>query len=320
MQQKLIGLFNIDSKKIQNLALLKVEKYYKDKGYEIVWDNKVKIPYCEEIYVSCVFTENKHECKFFEDLIPRLPNVKIHIGGSGYDIFKQLPPEIDQIKVHQNFGFTSRGCIRNCEFCIVPRKEGKFHIVGDICDLWDGKSDSITLMDNNIFSNFEHFKMISEQLIKNNLKVDFNQGLDIRLLNEDFIQILKNLKPISTWKFSFDSLKYKNAFIKGSDLIKKYKMIEKCQIFLLCGFDTTIQEDFERIEILNKYRLNTFFMLFDKGSKLIGEPTEEQLLMLKKLRAPTGNKLKYLRILNLNNKNLELNLKPKKEIKTKKLF
>ena len=316
-----IGLFNIDSKRIPNYALCKVEKYYTDLGYEIIWNDKKRIDECSEIFVSCIFTKNKHECNFFENLIPKMPHVKINIGGSGYDIYKELPPEIENIKIHQNFGFTMRGCVRNCEFCIVPKKEGKLKIVADIYDIWDGKSNQITLMDNNIFANKEHFFNITNQLIKNNLQIDFNQGLDIRLLDDELAQQLVKLKPISSWRFSFDSLKYKTAFLRGAEILKKYKLAYKSQFFLLVGFDSTVQEDVERIRLLNQYKLNSFFMLFEKGKYIKGELSEEDKLVIGKLRCPIGNKLKYLRILELNNKNINNEIVTKVPIiKSKKLF
>jgi hypothetical protein len=301
---KKIGLFNLDSNKFPNLALYKIEQFYKNKGYEVIWNERIKIPECEEIFVSCIFSDKKKDCIYFEELRDRLPDVKIHIGGTGYDIDSKLPQEIENQKIHKNFGFTSRGCIRKCQFCVVPQKEGMWHSIGDIYDIWDGKSQEIILMDNNIFSNFEHFKKISEQLIENNLKVDFNQGLDIRLLTDDFAKILQKISPISTWRFAFDSPRYTKPFIRGADILKKYELLSRSQVYVLCGFDTTIHEDIERMRIISEYHLNAYFMLYDKGRKLKGELTQEEIDILEKVRAPSFVKEKYLKILNQNNRGI----------------
>ena len=128
-----ISIINIDSK-IPNLALKKIEKYHLDKGDEVIWDFPL-IP-SDKTYVSIVFSWNKEQAKQYPGA---------DIGGSGYDLKKKLPPEIDKIKPRINLGFTTRGCLRKCYFCIVPEKEGVVRTEGDIYDLWDGKSKELTI-------------------------------------------------------------------------------------------------------------------------------------------------------------------------------
>ena len=106
-----ILIINIDSKKIPNLALKKIEKYHLDKGDEVMWDMPLFAHLSDKIYVSCVFEKNKKQCETW--------GTRAEIGGSGYDINSKLPEEIENIKPRINLGFTSRGCIRNCKFCIV---------------------------------------------------------------------------------------------------------------------------------------------------------------------------------------------------------
>ncbi|GAH92586.1 unnamed protein product, partial [marine sediment metagenome] len=84
-----------------------------------------------------------------------------------------LRPEIEEMKPKINIGFTTRGCIRKCPFCIVPEKEGKIRVVGDIYDFWDREGTELIILDNNILALPEHFKMICTQLKQENLKVDF---------------------------------------------------------------------------------------------------------------------------------------------------
>lgn len=294
-----IGLFNIDSRKIPNIPLLKIEKYYKrEHGASVVWDNKFVINDMDAIFVSCVFSENKPMCDYFENYSKRHPEKNVQIGGSGYSLSTTLPDEIENINLHINIGFTSRGCIRRCPFCVVPRKEGKFRVVGDVYDLWDGISKDITIMDNNIFADYNHFDLVSKQLIDNNLRVDFNQGLDIRLLNDDFAKILKRLIPTRTWTFAFDSLDYKDQFIKGADTLKRHGLISKTQIYFLIGFDSSLEEDIERLKIIKCYNMNTFFMLYGKGERIHGSLSDEDIELIKSVRCPIGNKAKILKIIN----------------------
>lgn len=218
-------LINIDSK-ITNFALKKVEKYY---GVEnCVWDIPLYAGVADKIYVSCIFTSNRKEASSWE-----VWGEKCFIGGTGYDEYIKLPPEIDEIKPKINWGFTTRGCIRKCHFCFVPRMEGKIHAVGDIYDLWDGISKDVILADNNILALPKHFKMICQQLRDNNLKVDFNQGLDARLINDDMLNELKTIRHYE-YRFAWD----------GEDNLEdRFKHINKhlgqCLVYVYCdpGFD-----------------------------------------------------------------------------------
>ena len=96
-------LIDIDST-IPNLALKKIEKYYIDKGDTVTWNNSLDRLISDKIYVSCIFPENKNKCRDWEG--------SAEIGGTGYDIKKKLPEEIEMVKPKINWGFTTRGCIR----------------------------------------------------------------------------------------------------------------------------------------------------------------------------------------------------------------
>lgn len=178
-----ILIINIDSK-LPNLALAKIEMYHKIAGDEIIYDNDLYLNYVDKIYVSSIFTCNINKTKYYE-------KYNAIIGGTGYNIHTKLSDEIDKLEPKINIGFTTRGCIRNCSFCFVPQKEGKIHIVGDLYNIWDKKSNFVTLLDNNITALENHFISILKQAQKENIKLDFNQGLDFRLLNENMISEMK---------------------------------------------------------------------------------------------------------------------------------
>lgn len=242
-------IVNIDST-IPNLALAKIEKYHRDKGDEVRWDLPIFRGWADQIYVSCIFTKNKESCEEWA-------GPKTEIGGTGYDIYKKLPPEIDAMKPRINWGFTSRGCCRKCSFCFVPEKEGRLHITGDIYDIWDGKSKDITLMDNNILGKPNHFKKICIQLRKEKLRVDFNQGLDIRLLTDDLMNELKTIRH-KEYHFAWDG---------QEDLADKfrwlYSRLKRCTIYVLCGYNTTFQQDLDKFNILKKMGHNGFCMRYE---------------------------------------------------------
>lgn len=166
-----IGLIDIDSK-IPNLALMKLSSYYKnlDQEVEFVQPNKSY----EKIFASAIFTRSKNICLKLQEQY----GDKIEIGGTGWDIKKELDPVIEHMIpdydlysaeeiasrmkgimtkkrkfekateiVNAGMGFTSRGCVRECGFCFVPRKEGKFHNVAEIKDIINPKSNIIILHD-----------------------------------------------------------------------------------------------------------------------------------------------------------------------------
>ena len=245
-------LLNIDST-IPNLALKKVEKYHIDKGDEIIWDMALALGSVDKAYISCIFPENKYKCLIFEG--------RALIGGSGYDLSIKLPPEIDAVKPRINWGFTTRGCIRHCHFCFVPAMEGKIHAVGDIYDIWDSKSKELFIMDNNILAMPDHFKMICGQLRREGLRVDFNQGLDHRLLNEELWCELTSLKHKREIRFAFDDIAYKKTAIKALELMRGNGLKDwQTRWYVYVGVEDTLETVYDRLVILQSYKQKAYLM------------------------------------------------------------
>lgn len=243
-------MINIDSK-LPNIALLKIEKYHKLKGDDVIWDFPLIASKCDKIYVSCIFTENRHIAEEYEMYH------QADIGGTGYDIEKKLPEEIESIKLNINYGFTTRGCIRKCPFCFVPKKEGMIHEVGDIYDIWDGKSKDIVLLDNNILALPKHFEKICLQAQKENITIDFNQGLDIRLLNDDIASIIKSTK-MKQIRFAYDSSETKQIVEQKMEILHRNKI--KAMWYVLGGYNSTFEDALQRIEYLIRNNQRAYFM------------------------------------------------------------
>ena len=249
-----ILIIDIDSK-IKNYALAKVEKYHLDKGDEVTWNMPLARHIVDKVYVSCVFEKNKNLCFDYMD------DPKCLIGGSGYSLSIKLPDEIEQVKPKINLGFTTRGCIRNCEFCIVPQKEGKIKIVGDLSDLWDGKSKDVVLLDNNILSVPNHFRAVCKQARENNIRLDFNQGLDHRLLTDKVCEEIKKTK-MSDLRFAYDDISEFETVKKALDLLDKYSL-KHTFWYVLIGFDTTLEEDLQRVNYLKSRNQRVFAMRYN---------------------------------------------------------
>jgi len=249
-------LVNIDSV-IPNLALKKVERYHADRGDEVVWDMPIMAELSDKVYVSCVFPKNRQRA------------VSIHpkaiVGGSGYDLHTKLPPEIEAVKPKINWGFTTRGCIRKCSFCFVPEMEGYVHAVGDVYDLWDGESREVYIMDNNILAMPDHFKMICGQLRAEGLRVDFNQGLDHRLLTKELWLELTSLKHIHEIRFAFDDLAYKKTVLRALDMMSQNGLRDwQTRWYVYVSEKDTFDTVYERLNILKERKQHAYLMRDEK--------------------------------------------------------
>jgi hypothetical protein len=245
-----VCLINIDN--YPNLALEKIRLYWKDKGADIT-DFPMECYTSDKTYVSVIFDYNKNKAMQFEGLAD--------IGGSGYDYKNKLSDEIDKLRPLVNYGFTTRGCIRKCYFCIVPQKEGSIKVETDIYGIWDKKAKDITLMDNNILALPEHFFLIAEQLKREKLRVDFNQGLDFRLLNTNIIKEILSLRHTHEIRFAFDNVAYydmvENALIElKNNGLKDWKS----RWYIYIGEKDTPKTVMTRLELLRKYKQAVYVM------------------------------------------------------------
>ena len=249
---------------IPNLALMKISTYLKSQGYETGFN----IDDPDVVYASVIFDRNKHKTDGLEFLYP---DAHIDRGGSAISLTKVLPNEIEYCMpdyslypdCDYDMGFTTRGCIRNCYFCIVPKKEGKFRIVQHPREFHDPNHKKVMILDNNVLANKEWFMEITDYFIENNLKVSFNQGLDIRLMDKDIAERLVKLKPYEGWRIAFDDIKSKEAVIKGIKLLHAAGMHTRSK--LICYVYVNSNEDFdnalERCQILRDLNTCPYVML-----------------------------------------------------------
>lgn len=253
-----ILLIDIDSR-IPNLALHKISVYHQQQGDSVSWGSArdlIQEAYADKVYVSCVFVENKSKAEEWEGIAD--------IGGSGYRLDTELPWAIEQTRPHINLGFTTRGCIRHCGFCIVPEKEGGIRVVGDLLDLWDGCSEGkVTVLDNNILAVPEHFKLICQQARDHHLLVDFNQGLDHRLLTPDIVAEMVSIRH-REYRFAYDRRFYEGSVVRALKLLKE-KKIARSFWYVLVGYDTTHAEDMCRLNLLRSWGQTVFVQRYEKN-------------------------------------------------------
>ncbi|MBA7592424.1 hypothetical protein ES708_34607 [subsurface metagenome] len=170
-------------------------------------------------------------------------------------------------------GFTSRGCPRGCPWCIVPVKEGNITPNARIYEFWDRQHKRIILLDNNLLA-APNWRQTLGDLTAEGLEVDFNQGLDIRLVNEENADYLKRVKA-KQLRFAYDDLSYEPQLRRGIELLlEKGIRPRKLSFYVLIGFpgdDTAI----ERMKLLASYNTDVFPMLY-KGPD--GKEPDRKLL------------------------------------------
>jgi hypothetical protein len=162
-----------------------------------------------------------------------------------------------------SLGFTSRGCIRRCPWCIVPDKEGTITPTARVYEFWDRKHRKITLLDNNLLAS-PNWQQTMEDILAEGLKVDFNQGLDIRLLNEVNVQYLSRIKA-KQLRFSFDDIALEENVRKGIRLLKEAGIkSRRLSFYVLYGFKNDDQA-VDRMKILAELNVDVYPMAY-RGS------------------------------------------------------
>ena len=254
-----VSLIDVDSK-IPNLALMKISAYHKQKGDSV----GINLSDPDQVYISCIFSKNKQQAIGISKMFSCLVN----IGGYGVndnrlpDYIEHVKPDYDLYHCDYSLGFTTRGCIRKCSFCKVPIKEGMIRINCDLYEFWDQRHKHIVLLDNNILALPEHFKKIAKQLVKNNLSVDFNQGLDIRLIDHDNAEILSKLKVKPTLRFAWDDIKDESR-VRASISTLIHHRINTSFFYVLVGYNSTKEEDLHRLNLLKELNQRAYVMRYE---------------------------------------------------------
>lgn len=199
-----IGLIDVDSHNGHpNLALMRLSAYHKSWGDNVEWWNGFE--HYDRVYMSKVFT-------FTPDMDHVIDADEIIRGGTGYKDYGSLPPEIEATypdysiypKFKSAIGFLTRGCIRNCPWCIVPRKEGKIRPAATWREIKRPDSREIVFLDNNVLA-CDHGLQQIEEMGGERIWVDFNQGLDARLITPEVAKLLARLHWIRFVRMSCDT-------------------------------------------------------------------------------------------------------------------
>lgn len=246
-----IGLIDVDGHNFPNLALMKIASYHKQQGDIVEWYNGIE--YYDKVYQSKVFTFTPDENRVIQ-------SYQVDKGGTGYRMYNDLfcdsvdPDYSIYPQYKEAYGFLTRGCIRKCSWCIVPKKEGTVKPYRDIEEVLQNRKSAI-LMDNNILSSDYGLKQI-EKIINLKCKIDFNQGLDARLVTEDVAEMLSKIRWLKYIRFACDTMSAVDPLIKAIEKLNKYG-IKNYKIFVYV-LVKDVEEANERCNILKNINVIPF--------------------------------------------------------------
>ena len=264
-----IGLIDVDGHNYPNLALMKLSAWHKAQGDTVEW--WWGWGQYDRVYKSRVFDDT-----YSHDLPDPVNTTEMIYGGTGYGLDNRLPDEVERMMPDWSlypdltkdtaYGFLTRGCPNACPFCIVSEKEGRIsRKVADLKDWWGGQKN-IVLMDPNILACREHIELL-EQLAQSGAYVDFNQGLDARLLNRHNITLLNHIR-LKEIHFAWDLMKNEDRILDGLDLWRTHGKKDRHgswgTVYVLTNFDTTMKENLFRINELSAMGYDPYVMVYDK--------------------------------------------------------
>lgn len=256
-----ILLIDVDSR-LPNLALMKLGRYFKEQGRRVILARKnCQINGADFVYASCVFSSSASSRRVAE--LRKYYGESLIIGGSGVDIRGRLPREIESLPPDYSLypeledraiGFITRGCPYRCPFCIVPIKEGKTRQVADLQELLDNGRKKLILLDDNILSHPRAGEFL-EDMARRDLRVNFTQTLDIRLLKQETSRLLRRIRCSNTnftrtvYYFSLNDTRHLDRVRRKYELMG-FSPKDNVEFVCMYGYNTTLTEDVERFRFL----------------------------------------------------------------------
>lgn len=262
-----IGLIDVDAESrgkvtFPNLAIMKISAWHKAQGDAVEWYKPLLSGHMDIVYMSKVFGD-----EYTQDYQFPIDADRIVKGGSGYaisvtdglevydkakdapllDAVEHIMPDYSLYGITDTaYGFLTKGCPRGCTFCHVGKMQGRAakHF-SNLHEFWNGQKN-IVLLDPNMTAS-RNWKTYINELADSGAWVDFSQGLDLRLMDDDKISDLNRIK----WKrihFAWDN--------PDDDLTDRIKMVmaglkhanrRNITVYILTNFNSTHEQDLKRV-------------------------------------------------------------------------
>jgi len=160
------------------------------------------------------------------------------------------------------FTYMTRGCIRKCPFCAVPEIE-PFYLdyiplkkqIKIINEKYGTKKD-LLLLDNNILASSKFNQIIDEikeigfykgAKLNNRCRyIDFNQGIDLRLLSKEKMKRLAEL-PVKPLRIAFDDIKLKDKYIEKIEWAAGFDLM-RLSNYIMYNYEDTPEDFYERLK------------------------------------------------------------------------
>ena len=300
-----IGLIDVDNHdkpaKFPNIALMKLSAWHKAQGDDVSW--WFGFEHYDRVYMSKVFNETYTKdmpfCIDADEIIKGGTGYVLRAEDGTLRIYREsgiweivtkpsqmksgkteyaefLRQEIENIypdysiypELTKNtaYGFLTRGCPRGCHFCIVVGKEGRKSV--KVADLkqWRRRQKNIVLCDPNLLAYKGHMELL-QQLIDSKATVDMNQGVDCRLLTEENIGAINQIK-LKNIHFAWDYMHEEKWVLRGLELYAKMAVRKPHgsfgSVYCLTNYDTTMEENLYRIYKLRDMGYDPYVMIYDK--------------------------------------------------------
>jgi len=256
----------------------------------------------DTIYITSLFTYQAYyvvdSIRYYKN---RFPNARIKVGGIMATLMPEYIKEKTGIKPHigllrgaencppdyswdprlpYSISFTTRGCPRNCRFCAVKEHEPEFKVKENWPKDIDITKRQIIFWDNNWLAS-PNFEKDVEKLMKFRkvgiTQIDFNQGLDCRLLDEDKAKLLSKVR-ISPLRLAFDNCSEDGHIQKAIQLAQKYGL-KDIRVYVLYNFEDkndTPEYFYYRVNEINKLGALAYPMRFRSLNSANGQYISSQ--------------------------------------------
>jgi len=226
---------------------MQISTSHKKQG-DVVTFNMPIMP-CDLSYASILFEKNKQ--LFFADVY----------GGPAFeDSFFQTKakPDYSLFPIDYSLGYTFRPCFRKCPFCKVWKMTHPDTEHHSIWEFHDSKFKKICLLNNNTFFD-KQWRETFEEIWDSDLFVVDQNGYDLRLMDEERALALKKTKFDGKIHYAWDRIEDETKILEG------LKIAPKGTVYVLIGYDTTIEADIYRVQKIVDYGFDPYIMPYHQN-------------------------------------------------------